>query len=196
MKHSFLYLLASILIIPGCSKSDDARPADSPVAAFTFTKQAVLPFTASFISTSTGANPTVSWMWNFGDPGSGVNNTSAIQNPIHQYNAEGTYAVSLTTTDNMGLSETVTSVVMAQLRPANVAPAAFTFSISPAWLVTFTNNTTNATSYKWLFGDGSEAMNDSATVHHNYFYQGTYQVSLVAFAGAVSDTFTVPVVLP
>lgn len=41
-----------------------------------------------FTATGNGAN---AWQWNFGDQ-----NTSAEQNPVHAYNAAGTYTVSLT----------------------------------------------------------------------------------------------------
>ena len=195
MKHYLIIFMASILIISSCKKSDDARPADSPSAAFTFTKTSVLPINAVFVSTASSPNPIVSYMWNFGDPASGVNNSSALQNPIHQYYAEGTYAVTQTITDNTGVIETATQSVAATLRPNNIAPANFTFSTSPTFLVTFTNNSTSATSYKWFFDDGIEALNDSATVHHYYFYPATYHVRLVAY-GSTNDTLTVPVVIP
>jgi PKD repeat protein len=40
------------------------------------------------------------WAWDFGDPASGTNNTSALQNPTHSYTTVGTYTVSLTATNN------------------------------------------------------------------------------------------------
>jgi PKD repeat protein len=46
-----------------------------------------------FNDLSTG--PPVSWLWNFGDPGSGVQNTSTSQNPVHQFSSQGTYNVCL-----------------------------------------------------------------------------------------------------
>lgn len=44
----------------------------------------------------------VSWSWNFGDPGSGANNTSSTPNPTHDYAAAGHYTVTLTITDEHG----------------------------------------------------------------------------------------------
>ena len=38
------------------------------------------------------------YSWNFGDPASGVNNTSNIPNPVHQFSAPGSYTVSLNET--------------------------------------------------------------------------------------------------
>ena len=196
MKQYIAFLIASIFIISGCSKSGERDVPTSPTPAFTFTKTPVLPITASFISAGSGANPIVGYLWNFGDPASGVDNTASIQNPIHQYYAEGTYTITLTTVDNTGVVESYTQALSATLRPGNVAPASFTFSTSPSFLVTFTNNSTNATSYKWMFGDGMEMLNDSATVHHYYFSPGTYHVSLIANGTSASDTLTLPVTLP
>lgn len=46
----------------------------------------------------------VSYLWDFGD-----GNSSAEANPIHQYDVVGDYQVSLTVTDNEGLSSTATN---------------------------------------------------------------------------------------
>ena len=40
--------------------------------------------------------------WNFGDPRSGGNNTSTLQNPSHVYSTAGQYTVSLTATNGQG----------------------------------------------------------------------------------------------
>lgn len=42
------------------------------------------------------------WSWNFGDPGSGINNTSLQTSPQHKYNAIGLYTAKLTLTSNSG----------------------------------------------------------------------------------------------
>ncbi|MEO7522613.1 MAG: PKD domain-containing protein, partial [Ferruginibacter sp.] len=38
----------------------------------------------------------VAWSWNFGDPVSGSNNISSMENPVHVFSTAGTYSVSLT----------------------------------------------------------------------------------------------------
>ena len=50
--------------------------------------------TAQF--TNSGLPCQLAWAWNFGDPGSGLNNSSVLENPAHTFSAPGTYPVSLT----------------------------------------------------------------------------------------------------
>jgi gliding motility-associated-like protein len=46
--------------------------------------------------------------WNFGDPGSGANNTSSQVDPVHNFSGPGTYNVTLTVTTSRGCVNTVT----------------------------------------------------------------------------------------
>ena len=46
------------------------------------------PLTVTFTDQST-SNPTA-WSWNFGDPGSGAQNTSTVQNPTHTFASPAT----------------------------------------------------------------------------------------------------------
>jgi len=63
---------------------------------------------ASFQNQSLGA---VSYLWDFGDPGSGVNNTSTLLNPTHTYAGPGIYQVTLTAT-NGSYSDTICKSVL------------------------------------------------------------------------------------
>jgi gliding motility-associated-like protein len=47
-------------------------------------------------TTFNGAESTLTYLWDFGDSGSGANNSSNLKNPIHIYNAVGNYQVKLT----------------------------------------------------------------------------------------------------
>lgn len=50
-----------------------------------------------------------SWKWNFGDPGSGINNTSTLQNPSHLYSAGNqSFNVKLVVTWNLGCKDSIT----------------------------------------------------------------------------------------
>ncbi len=69
-----------------------------PVASFTFAPDNPTP--NQFVQFTDTSSPTpTSWAWNFGDPASGANNTSTLQNPSHVYTAVGVYPVTLTVPD-------------------------------------------------------------------------------------------------
>ena len=83
-----------------------------------------------------------SYAWNFGDPGSGGNNTSAVANPVHVFTAPGTYTVTLRITNFCFCREvtlqvpvpgapTPGSIGAGQTICAGTAPAALT-STAPA----------------------------------------------------------------
>jgi|GEM_PF-1885937 len=59
----------------------------------------------NFINQSMGQ--ITAYAWNFGDPMSGANNTSTLQNPMHQFSKCGTYNVCLTITCANGSTSTV-----------------------------------------------------------------------------------------
>ena len=62
------------------------------------------PLTVQFTDTSTDSDGFItSWLWNFGD-----GNTSNQRNPSHTYNTVGNYTVTLTVSDDSGLSDQVT----------------------------------------------------------------------------------------
>lgn len=51
-----------------------------------------------------------SYLWDFGDPGSGADNSSTLLSPTHIFSAAGTYTITLTTTVG-GVSSSVSSTV-------------------------------------------------------------------------------------
>lgn len=51
------------------------------------------------------------YVWNFGDPASGVNNTSSASNAVHQFSAPGNYTISLQANSATGGPVTVTESV-------------------------------------------------------------------------------------
>ncbi len=89
--------------------NDDGTPVDpvdpiAPVAAFSYS---VSGLTANFTDLSTDEDDSiVAWDWSFGDGSS-----STAQNPTHAFAESGDYSVSLTVTDESGLTNTSTQVV-------------------------------------------------------------------------------------
>ncbi len=71
-----------------------------------------------FSDSSTGA---VAWLWDFGDGG-----MSTAANPTHRFNRPGEYAVTLTITDSIGCTYSVTKGLYEILSPDALLPTVFT----------------------------------------------------------------------
>jgi gliding motility-associated-like protein len=85
----------------GCKDSTSASIIidAKPIAGFIVPGVCLSDAFAQFIDTSRISDGSaLTYLWNFGDPSSGVLNTSTLQNPQHKYNAVGVYVVTLTVT--------------------------------------------------------------------------------------------------
>lgn len=160
------------------------EPPKAPVAGFTIeNNNRIGPVTVIFNNTSTDANR---FLWDFGDSGSGQNNTSEERSPVHTYSSPGRYTITLKA-ENTKTRETNSFVDYVVVKEPTKGPiAGFTIENnnveSPA-TVRFTNTSANADMYIWDFGDsGSGAQNRSTEINttHTYSKSGTYQVTLTA----------------
>lgn len=146
-----------------------------PVARFTNT---IDHLNAAFdASTSSDADGTIaSYQWAFGDGETATGATAS-----HVYAAPGTYAVTLTVTDNVGGTGTTSQSFTLAAPPANVVPTA-SFASSAADLnASFdasasTDADGSITSYGWTFGDNTTGT--GVTTSHVYGAAGTYTVTL------------------
>lgn len=136
-------------------------------------------------------NAVNAWDWDFGD-----GNTSSAQNPTHQYASAGPYTITLTVTTpycgNAG-----TQAVNVQARPVAAFTPSLVLGCSPM-NVSFTNSSTGATQYLWLFGDGASANTLDPT--HTYINTGTvdtvFNATLIASSPfGCADTLTVPIMV-
>ncbi len=65
-------------------------------------------------------NPDVSQVWDFGDPASGINNTSTDVNPTHIFTNPGVYNVIVTTTNALGQSNPIPiEIIIHEIPTAN-----------------------------------------------------------------------------
>ncbi len=104
MKNKFL--LFYIFIFSGSLISYAACPGDT--ARFNSNAPKCISDSVNFTDASTIAlgDSIVSWVWSFGDPGSGINNTSTLQNPSHLYSAGNqAFSVKLVTTYFLGCKD-------------------------------------------------------------------------------------------
>jgi PKD repeat protein len=143
----------------------------------------IVPLTVEFTDQSTGY-PT-SWSWSFGD---GM--TSVERNPIHTYQAPGTYTVGLTVTNDAG-SDTASRAGYITVTLA-LATAAFEGApiLGQAPLtVSFADQSPDApVMWHWQFGDG--ATSTERNPDHEYAAPGAYTVSLTVTTPDGSGTET------
>jgi PKD repeat protein len=121
-----------------------------------------------------------SYLWNFGSGASP--RTAETEGPHHvTYSSGGSKTVTLTLN---GLDETIKEeVLIVSKHPA----AKFTNSINDK-TVSFTNTSTNAESYFWDFGDGSQM--DQESPEHIYEFSGDYLVKLIAINSVCGNDTT------
>lgn len=82
----------------------------APTAAFVYAPDSLNPLQILFHDTSAGG-PT-SWAWDFGDPASGAENSSTLQDPTHFFSGFGTFEVTLTATNAEGSSSVTQSITI------------------------------------------------------------------------------------
>lgn len=138
------------------------------VADFTFSN-VCQDYSADFTNQSLVASGTLSYEWNFGDGTSSTNT-----DPIHHYEAPGTYLVTLVATSDLGSTDQKSKNIKIHPEPvANLDLAAVcdTDSASFKSLSSVGNGTLT---FHWEFGDGSSSTNQDPK--HLYTVDGTYDI--------------------
>lgn len=126
-----------------------------------------------FTNNSTGAD---AWQWHFGD-----GETSAEQNPVHVYAAEGLYEACLIALSNCS-SDTACQTIEISCAEA---VAAFTFTQSGD-TASFVDLSQEAIQWNWTFGDGITSTEQNPV--HFYDDTGSYEVCLTIYDGCSTDT--------
>ncbi len=160
------------------------RIAPNVAARFTTPSTGCAPYNAVFNNTSLAGQQ---FFWDFGDGA-----TSTATSPTHLYATPGTYTVTLIAVDNAtcNIRDTTRQTITVSGSPT----AAYTYSPNPTQPntpISFSNGSTGAVSFKWLFGDGDStlATNPDAPVTHLYNRTGTYNACLIAYnAAGCSDS--------
>lgn len=130
------------------------------------------------LTTLAGGNTVISWLWDFGDPGSGTGNSSTLQNPYHTYVTAGLYPVKLKVATQNGCIDSTLKQVQVKLAPLAI------FTADTTCVGDFTNFTDQSvandgtlSTWLWDFGDGTTP---SAVQNPTHLYgtTGLYPVHL------------------
>lgn len=141
-----------------------------------------------------GSESALSYLWNFGDPGSGVSNTSILKNPVHIYNAVGPYTVTLQVTSSSGCTS-VNTLIYNDIHPQPIAD--FISDVTETCVnsnILFTDKSIGAdavvNTWNWSFGDGNTSTSQNPL--HSYTNQNPYTVTLIVknTNGCISNPFS------
>lgn len=130
-------------------------------------------FSSSSIS-SPGYSIT-SLSWNFGDPMSGLNNTSNLSSPKHLFSNQTTYLVTLVATNNVGCATSLTKSISVK------AQVTASFTNSPPCsntAVIFQDNSIAPLSSARLWNFGTGGTQSGLTATKTYTSSGVYSVTL------------------
>ena len=150
-------------------------PVSDPNGPYSGTVGIPVDFDGSGSSDPDGSIASYSWDFGDGSTGSGVA-------PTHAYNADGSFTVSLTVTDDAG--DTATATTTASIGAGNLPPVADPngpYSGTVDIPVAFDGSASNdpdgtIVTYSWDFGD--DTTGSGATPSHVYSAAGTYNVTL------------------
>jgi PKD repeat protein len=150
-----------------------------------------LPNTLSwhFWSQSTGNFTTL--YWNFGDPGSGTNNTASTQDPHHVFSAPGVYQVCLMISGDSCQNSTCHEIIVGE-PPAGCHAEFISYSDSiPDLSMHFVSQSTgNFVEMTWNFGDPASGINNTAHTQdpiHVFTAPGVYNVCLTIYGDSCQD---------
>lgn len=146
----------------GCSDTSTQNIIVYPVvtAAFSGMANGCSPLTINLSNLSTN---TSIYSWDFGD-----GNLSSQTSPSHTYinntSADINYTLLLTATSSYGCVDTQTTIVSVRFKPVAGFSSSVNIGCSPM-PVNFTDQSVNAVSYQWTFGDGSPVSNLQNPTH-------------------------------
>lgn len=141
----------------------------------------------SFHLTNTSIPAPLSVQWDFGD---GTKSTDL--NPVKSYAAPGTYKIQLIS--NFGACNDNAEKSIAVLPKAKSDFTAIgNIGCSAPLSVSFTQTATNAASFKWLFGDGSQSAEASPTHVYTLINDTAFDVTLISYGtNGCPDTIVKP----
>ena len=156
--------------------AENVAPTANANGAYTSSVGQSINFSSQGSSDSDGS--IASYEWNFGD-----GSVSTLANPSHAYSVARNYTVTLTVTDDGGLTHTSTTTASVTA-PQNLAPVAQAngpYSGEAGSAISFSSQGSSDSdgsiaSYSWDFGDGNTS--SQASPSHTYVSGGDFTVTL------------------
>ncbi len=177
------------LIDAACTLQSITSVSSCVVASFSASAlSGTAPLNVGFTNSSTNAT---SYTWSFGD-----GTSSTAYSPTHTFTTPGSYTVTLVASN--GSSSRLASAAVNVTAAPPLASFARSKSSGRAPLrVSFKNNSSNASSYLWSFGDSS-AGSIEASPTHTFTKAGTYTITLTATGpgGQATASRTIKVAKP
>jgi PKD repeat protein len=142
-----------------------------PVASFDFAPEGCAPLEVQFTNQSQYGD---SYLWDFDD-----GSYSSEPNPTHVFYQARTYQVKLVVV-GLGGADTLKQIIVVEENPRALFGVYPTKAKTLRQLFKFVNNSINADSYLWDFGDGNTSTDVDA--NHKYDAEGVYTISLTAWS--------------
>ena len=98
---------------------------DKPVADFSILPTGVIAANTAVVFSDVSTNSTSS-NWDFGDPASGINNTSVLSAPVHNYEFSGTYCIELFVQNTFGCADSTSDCITVANDAVIAVPNVFT----------------------------------------------------------------------
>jgi gliding motility-associated-like protein len=180
----------------GCVDStngtDFFKVIERPKANFYFTPEfPKLPNAkVDFFSTSSIQSANVNSLnydWNFGDNSYPTNNSNQ-QNPNHDYLAAGTYSIQLKV-GYLNCFDSISKTLVVDYAKPEISFEADTLEGCAPLRVKFNTTSSNVTSFRWLFNDGTSESFDAEPIHV-FDLPGEWDVSVIATGPGGSVTLT------
>ena len=181
-----------------CTSSDDITVTVFLTPEVSFIASAVC-FTNMNQFTGNATGPVSQWSWNFGEPASGVNNVSALQNPSHTYGTSGTFIVTLIVISPDGCSDTITGPAIVHPLPlASFSSTTVCIGSPTVFTDQSTVNPGSITSWSWNFGDPASGAANTSNIQnptHVFTAVGLFNVLLTVTTNNGCQSATTPKVL-
>jgi len=155
----------------------------SPTVNFTADKlSGCVPMLVNF--TNSVVPVPASYHWDFGDPSSGISNNSSSPNPIHIFNDQGVFSVSLTvqSTDGCTANEVINNMITVYPLPFASFYSNPTEGTIEEPLISFVNTSIGSINWNWWFDDPASGVNNTSILEnptHLFTNSKLYQVMLI-----------------